>query len=309
MGERRPRKRLPRVVHVPLREGFVDVSGTSLFVREWGELGAPCLLFWHGLGATGLQFNEAGPILAGGYGLRVVAPDAPGCGRSPASSVTSTRPSALAALSEALLDELEVERVVAAGQSWGGGIACHVAARIPARTAGLVLLDGGYLDVCDFPGFDTGCALETRIAEAEALHRRFRFATWDAYLAATRRNVRRWTPEVSEAFASRMHERGSVIEQVLAPAVFAAAQHASASEPTVETFSAFGSRVPVLTLVPTEPCELEGLRTRCLERLRFAAAELAVERLPGCGHDVLADAGPAAAHSIGAWLLEEWILL
>ena len=57
---------------------LIEVAGATLFVYEWGPPKAPALLYWDGLGGTGLRANEIGPILADRHGLRVIAPDAPG---------------------------------------------------------------------------------------------------------------------------------------------------------------------------------------------------------------------------------------
>ena len=53
-------------------------------MREWGDAGTP-FLFWHSLGpaASGATIGVAAEqLVAAGY--RVVAPDAPGFGKSPA---------------------------------------------------------------------------------------------------------------------------------------------------------------------------------------------------------------------------------
>jgi pimeloyl-ACP methyl ester carboxylesterase len=133
---------------------WVDAGAVRLFVREWGEPGARPVLFWHGLGGTSAQMEEAGPVLARDYGLRVIAPDAPGCGRSPALGREAYLSDALAELVVAILDALAVDHATFIGFSWGGTVGCYVAASHRARLDALVLLDGGYLDVADFPWVD-----------------------------------------------------------------------------------------------------------------------------------------------------------
>ena len=54
----------------------VVVRDVRLFVREWGEVDRPAVLYWDGLGGCELHANEIAPILARGYGLRLIAPDA-----------------------------------------------------------------------------------------------------------------------------------------------------------------------------------------------------------------------------------------
>jgi 2-hydroxymuconate-semialdehyde hydrolase len=98
----------------------------QLFVYQWGNRGDPVVLYWDGLGGTGLHANELAPILVGDHGLRVVAPDAPGHGRSPALPADAYRPSRLAEAATRLLDELGIDRVHFVGFSWG--------ARVPDRS-------------------------------------------------------------------------------------------------------------------------------------------------------------------------------
>jgi len=60
-------------------------------------VGDPAVLYWDGLGGTGLRANEIGPLLAADHGLHVIAPDPPGHGLSPACDADAFRPSRLAA--------------------------------------------------------------------------------------------------------------------------------------------------------------------------------------------------------------------
>jgi pimeloyl-ACP methyl ester carboxylesterase len=53
---------------------------------------------------------------------------------------------------KALLDTLGLERPVVAGQSWGGNVVLDFAARYPDSLSGLVLVDGGFLELSADPG-------------------------------------------------------------------------------------------------------------------------------------------------------------
>ena len=111
------------------------LRAASLFVYEWGKPGEAAVLYWDGLGGTGLHANELAPILVADHGLRVVAPDAPGHGRSASLPSEAYRPSRLAEAAARLLDELGIRRVHFVGFSWGGRVGCSFAARFPERTA------------------------------------------------------------------------------------------------------------------------------------------------------------------------------
>src|SRR5262249_59040692 len=109
------------------------LRGGSIFARVWGEPGAQTVLCWHGAGGTSADFAPIASELADRLGAHVVAIDAPGHARSAACPAKALRPSALAALAIEIADELEVERFVFLGFSWGATVGCWVRARYPER--------------------------------------------------------------------------------------------------------------------------------------------------------------------------------
>jgi pimeloyl-ACP methyl ester carboxylesterase len=165
----------------------------SLFVYEWGREEDPAVLYWDGLGGTGLHANEIGPLLVEQFGLRVMAPDAPGHGRSAARDPDAFRPSRLAAAAAELLTELGVERAAFVGFSWGGRVACWFAAQYPGRTSALALVEGGH------HGSRAPTGLEAAIAEAQVEREEDTFNGWDAFFAFEAESLRRWTPALEEA--------------------------------------------------------------------------------------------------------------
>lgn len=137
-------------------------------MREWGEPDGRTVLCWHGAGGTADDFAEIAPVLAERLQLRVVAIDGPGHGQSPAPAAEAFRPTALARLATEILDELEVERAVFVGFSWGATIGCWLAACYPARVAALALVEGGHMDFADVPGFRADRTLDDWISDARA---------------------------------------------------------------------------------------------------------------------------------------------
>jgi pimeloyl-ACP methyl ester carboxylesterase len=134
------------------RTSMVEIGGQRLFVREWGDPDAPVVLFVHGAGDDGGHAAPLANVLADTR--RVVAPDVPGHGRSPAAEPEAYAPSRIVVLLAGLLDELAVEAAVLVGFSWGASVGCHLAARYPERVRSLVLLEGGHLDFRDVRDFD-----------------------------------------------------------------------------------------------------------------------------------------------------------
>jgi pimeloyl-ACP methyl ester carboxylesterase len=117
----------------------VSVDGTELFVREVPDVApdAPPLVFVHGLGGSSLNFTAIGLLLADAG--RGVAPDLPGFGRTP----PRTSPGGItehATLVESFLDQEYDEPVHLFGNSMGGAIAVHLAARRPDLVRTLTLV-------------------------------------------------------------------------------------------------------------------------------------------------------------------------
>ena len=180
-------------------ERLIDAGGTALQVRTWGEDAGRDVLCWHGVGLTspgGARFGEAARQLVRDHGLGVVALDAPGFGGSPALEPARYHPHALADLVPALLDALELERVVFMGYSWGGDIGCHVAARHAKRLSALVLLDAGYLD----PPFDPALPYQQRFEQSRRLAARTEGLCVDpAVVAAVEHGIAQALPSATRA--------------------------------------------------------------------------------------------------------------
>jgi pimeloyl-ACP methyl ester carboxylesterase len=131
------------------RDGFVDLRGLQFHYRDWGGQGRPLVLL-HGLASTAHIWDLVAPALVPAY--RVVALDQRGHGES-------AKPEAgydFATIGDdlaAFLAALALARPVLVGHSWGGHVALSYAARWaqapehPAAPAGLVLVDGGFMDL------------------------------------------------------------------------------------------------------------------------------------------------------------------
>ena len=111
------------------------VNGVSLAVEVHGD--GPAILFIHGFPLDRTLWRDQ---LSGLTGWRRIAPDLRGMGRSDAPDLgysMATYASDLAAL----LDALDVDRVVLCGLSMGGYVAFEFLRRWPRRVAGLILMD------------------------------------------------------------------------------------------------------------------------------------------------------------------------
>ena len=266
----------------------------SLFVYEWGREEDPAVLYWDGLGGTGLHANEIGPLLVEQFGLRVMAPDAPGHGRSAARDPDAFRPSRLAAAAAELFTELGVERAAFVGFSWGGRVACWFAAQYRGRTSALALVEGGH------HGSRAPTGLEAAIAEAQVEREEDTFNGWDAFFAFEAESLRRWTPALEEAHRAVMREEGGRVAPIATAEVVGAINQGNRLEPLADGYPAIGAAgLPVLLLVA------EASETDAVERFRAALPDAQVEAVPDGIHDLVSFAPERVARTVGRFVAEQ----
>lgn len=126
-----------------VRDHYVEAGGLRFHVREWRGPGRPLVLL-HGLASTARIWDLVAPALALHH--RVVAYDQRGHGLSDKPDGPYHFDAVCADLA-ALLARLDLAAPVLVGHSWGGNVALAFAARYPTSPAGLVLVDGGFLDL------------------------------------------------------------------------------------------------------------------------------------------------------------------
>jgi pimeloyl-ACP methyl ester carboxylesterase len=127
----------------------VPGDGVTLHARDWGGEGTPVVLL-HGLASNARVWDGVARRLAG-RGRRVVALDQRGHGESEQPDAGYDFATVCRDL-EAALDALGLRRPVVAGHSWGANVALQYAAERAGAAAGVVLVDGGFLGVADWPG-------------------------------------------------------------------------------------------------------------------------------------------------------------
>ena len=127
---------------------MVEVPGVRLHVREWSTDGQPIVLV-HGLASNTHIWDDVAPRLAGRF--RVVALDQRGHGESdkPDDGYDFEQ---VVADDRALVGALGIERPIFVGHSWGGNVVLEYAATHPDEVAGLVLVDGGFIELASNPG-------------------------------------------------------------------------------------------------------------------------------------------------------------
>jgi pimeloyl-ACP methyl ester carboxylesterase len=124
-------------------------SGLRLAYRDWGGEGQPVVLV-HGLASSYRIWDFVGPRLSERF--RVVALDQRGHGRSDRPEASFDFATYVADLRE-FIELLGFDRAVLVGHSWGGNVVLQFGVDEPARTAGLALVDGGFLEISSRPGW------------------------------------------------------------------------------------------------------------------------------------------------------------
>jgi pimeloyl-ACP methyl ester carboxylesterase len=272
-------------------------------VREWGSPEGRPLLFWHALGAgtCGAYVTEVAPTLTDA-GLWLLAPDAPGFGRSPALPPERYEMESLFDLLRGVMDERGIERAILMGHSWGGTIVTAFAAAEPDRVDGLALVDTGHMDYQDSPNFPHGRSLAELIEDARVPERTIRTRAEDFEREAQEGVRRPVTPALLEVFRAGVREEDGELVSIITPEVRGAVMQGIMEIRVTASWPAIAAAgIPILLLVATEPPELRERTEAALPRFRQQFPEAEIHRLERAGHDLFADAGPELGRLVADW--------
>jgi pimeloyl-ACP methyl ester carboxylesterase len=176
-----------------MSRGVARVRGTDVTYDDVGSGEAVVLL--HGFPFDRSMWREQAQALSGT--CRVVAPDLRGLGETPLGDVNLTM-GEMAEDVAALLDELNVERVLLGGLSMGGYVAFEFYRRFPRRVRALVLADTR-------PQADTDEARRTREETAQKVLREGMAPIADSMLPKLlSENTRESEPDVVERVRAMM---------------------------------------------------------------------------------------------------------
>lgn len=127
---------------------LVDIGGLALHVREWPAAeDRTAILLIHGLASNSRLWDGAAEHLAR-LGYRVVAVDQRGHGLSDKPE-DGYDMGTVVADAAAVIERLELDRPVVAGQSWGGNVVIELAHRRPDLVRGVCAVDGGLIQLSD----------------------------------------------------------------------------------------------------------------------------------------------------------------
>jgi pimeloyl-ACP methyl ester carboxylesterase len=115
------------------------VDGVGVFYREAGPKDAPIIVLLHGFPSSSRMFDTLIPLLAVRYHL--IAPDYPGFGQSDAPSPSQYRYTFdhLARTTNALLEQLGIDRYVFYLQDYGGPVGFRIMLAHPDRVRAVII--------------------------------------------------------------------------------------------------------------------------------------------------------------------------
>lgn len=137
---------------VNVHHRYATVEGRRLFYREAGSAQAPALVLLHGFPTSSHMYRDIIPRLAEHY--RVIAPDMLGFGLSQAPSTDEFDYTfaALADLTAALLDHLNVHRFAVYVQDYGAPIAWRLALHDPRALTAVISQNGNAYEAGFYDG-------------------------------------------------------------------------------------------------------------------------------------------------------------
>lgn len=146
---RTPDDRFADLPHFPYTPRYVDIDDTAggrlrVAYLDEGPRDAEVVLLMHGEPSWSFLYRKVIPVLLDS-GLRVVAPDLVGFGRSdkPADAADYTYDRHVAWMRSALIDTLELSAVTLVAQDWGGLVGLRLVAGDPDRFSRVVVANSG----------------------------------------------------------------------------------------------------------------------------------------------------------------------
>jgi pimeloyl-ACP methyl ester carboxylesterase len=274
----------------------------GLFVRRWGTRGGTPLLFLHALGpASSAAFLglAVGPLEDAGYD--VAAPDLPGYGGSPPVPPDDYAVPSLAERMHRLAADLGWSRFVLVGHSWGGSIACHLAAAHPEQVRALVLVDSGHLDYADTPGADLDATIDELTAQGDELRLRLDDRDAVAHLVDA-------DPDdvIVDAFLEGMEPDGDegLVSRTPGRARGPALYHLARAKQS-ETWPAIAAAgVPVLLLLATEPEQARAVSEQGAAAFSAVLPHADVRWVEGATHSLVTDERERFGATVAGWLSE-----
>ena len=289
---RTPESRFAHLPDFPWQPQYTEVGGLRVAHIDEGPRDAPTVLLMHGEPSWSFLYRKMIPVLLQA-GMRVVAPDLVGFGRSdkPAQRRDHSYGNQVAWMN-AWLQALDLREVTLFCQDWGSLIGLRMVVHAPTRFARIVLANGG------LPTGTTPTPRAFRIWRAFA-----RFSPWFpigrivAYGCA--RNL---TPAEIAAYDAPFPQRRYRIAARLMPGFVPTTGQDPQSENNLRAWEFFAhSELPFLTLFSNRDPVTRGDQ-KVWQRTVPGAQGQAHAIIRGAGHFLQEDKGGEVAEAIAAFI-------
>ncbi|MGY2083588.1 haloalkane dehalogenase [Blastococcus sp. SYSU DS0539] len=291
---RTPDERFTDLPDFPYEPRYVEVDdgeGGRLRVAylDEGPADGETVLLLHGEPSWSFLYRRMIPVLTAA-GLRVVAPDLVGFGRSdkPADRAAYTYARHVAWMRQALLDELDLRDVTFVGQDWGGLIGLRLVAEHPDRFARVVVAN---------TGLPTG---DQKMSDAFLAWQQFSQESPEFHIGRIVANgtVGGLSPEVVAAYDAPFPDDRYTAGARQFPALVPTSPEdpaAAANRAAWEVLSRWDK--PFLTAF-SDGDPITGGGDRVFQKLVPGARGMAHTTLPGGGHFLQEDVGPELARVV-----------
>jgi pimeloyl-ACP methyl ester carboxylesterase len=176
---------------------FVQIAGMNVHLRDEGPADDPMpIILIHGTSASLHTWEGWASALRSQH--RVVSFDLPGFGLTGPAPTGDYSAEANVRFMRALLDRLDIQHCVLAGNSLGGNIALETAYALPDRVDELVLVDSG-----GYPTVSTSVPIGFRVARIPGLNRLMQSMLPRGLIESSLRNVYGDPAKVTPALVDR----------------------------------------------------------------------------------------------------------
>ncbi len=274
---------------VTLEDAMVQARGLRMHYRAWQPAaaatpGLPPILLIHGLASAARIWDLTAPLLAQ-RGLRVVALDQRGHGESdkPDHGYTFEE---ITADDHAVAEALGLRKPVVVGHSWGGGVVLQYAATYPQEVSGIVLVDGGFTQMGQRPGWNKERMLK------DLAPPQFAGTPAEVFLTFPRRGplADQWSPQLEDIFLHIVELRADgTVAPRLALANHLQILEAMWDQPTLALFDRVNC--PILLVCPEQQAaddrqrQFQQAKRESIARILQAHPAVRVEYLPDTIHD------------------------
>jgi haloalkane dehalogenase len=295
---RTPEERFAALPGFPYEPRYVEVGsgdGGTLRVAyvDAGPADGEVVVLLHGEPSWSFLWRSVIPELAGA-GLRVVAPDLVGFGRSdkPVDQAAYSYARHVAWVREALLDRLDLTGITLVGQDWGGLVGLRLVAEHPDRFARVVVANTG-LPTGDTPMSEAFLAWQRFAATAPA---------FDVGRVVSNGTVTDLPAEVVAAYDAPFPDEASKAGARVFPSLVPTAPDdpaAAANRAAWEVLAHWEK--PFLTAF-SDSDPITGGGDRVFQRLVPGARGMPHTTLAGGGHFLQEDVGPELGRVVAAFV-------